>query len=324
MADSPLSPRVMRDLKRVEEELERAVFLDEGELCEASLTTLRGGGKRLRPALVLVSGQVGSHGLESLIPAAVAVELIHMASLIHDDIVDGADFRRGLPTVSSTKGLCVATAAGDFLFATAFVLLSGLRSGGIEAVRIMAEAANILSLGQIRQMEMAHRTDQNMEDYLQMIWSKTAILFAASCRLGGLISGVGEEEIDSLGRYGDNLGMAFQIYDDVLDITGTEESLGKPVGIDLRDGTVTMPILFALEETRFKRELCAAIESPNLTEEEMCRGMEIILNTRALERSKEEAKKYMERAIDSVRLLSKPEVREELVSIGKFVIDRYH
>ncbi len=324
MADSPLSSRIMRDLKRVEEELERVVFSDEGELCEASLTMLRGGGKRLRPALVLISGQVGSYDFESLILAAVAVELIHMASLIHDDIVDSADFRRGLPTVSSTKGLHVATAAGDFLFATALVLLSGLRSGGIEAVRMMAEAVNILSLGQIRQMEMAHRVDQNMEDYLQMIWSKTAVLFATSCRLGGLISGAEEEEVDFLGRYGDNLGMAFQIYDDVLDITGTEESLGKPVGIDLKEGTVTMPILFALEETRFERELCAAIESPSLTEEEVRRGMEIILNTRALERSKEEAKKYVERAIDSVRLLSKPEVREELVSIGKFAIDRYH
>lgn len=324
MANSSLSPRIVRDLERVEKELEGVVFASEGELSEASLATLRGGGKRLRPALVLVSGQAGFYDLEDLIPAAVAVELIHMASLIHDDIVDGADFRRGLPTVSSIKGLRVATATGDFLFATAFVLLSGLKSGGIEAVRMMAETASALSLGQIRQMEMAHRADQSVEDYLQMIWSKTAVLFATSCRLGGLISGAEEGEIDFLGRYGDNLGMAFQIYDDVLDIIGTEESLGKPIGIDLKDGTVTMPILFALEETKFKRELRTAIESSNLTKEEVCRGMEIILNTRALERSREEAKRYVEMAIDSVRFLPKREVREELISIGKFVIDRYH
>ncbi|MEW6188796.1 MAG: polyprenyl synthetase family protein [Actinomycetota bacterium] len=317
-----ISPKIKKDLKRVEEKLTQIVSSGDGRLAQSSLVILEAGGKRLRPALVLISGAMRHYDLEKLMPAAIAVELIHMASLVHDDIVDGAETRRGMPTINFTWGSHIATATGDFLFATAFVLLSKLDNS--RAVDIMSQTALDLSLGELQQVETAHSLAQTIDDYLTVIRNKTATLFSASCQLGGLISGASEEDSEALKIYGENLGMAFQIYDDLLDLSGEKESLGKPIGADLRDGTLTMPILFALEETELNSHLCRVIEGRNSTEDEIKEAIQIIRGTKALLRTREEANTYVKKAIDALSSISSEETRRNLLSIGYFVVDRYH
>ncbi|MDI6689802.1 MAG: polyprenyl synthetase family protein [Actinomycetota bacterium] len=316
-----ISPKIKNDLKRVEEKLIQIVSSGDGRLAQSSLVILEAGGKRLRPALVLISGAMKHYDLKKLMPAAIAVELIHMASLVHDDIVDGAEMRRGVPTINFTWGSHIATATGDFLFATAFVLLSKLDNS--RAMDIMSQTVLDLSLGELHQMETAHSLAQTIDDYLTVVRNKTATLFSASCQLGGSISGAREEDIEALKIYGENLGMAFQIFDDLLDLSAEKGSLGKPIGADLRGGTITMPILFALEETELNSHLCRVISGGNSTEGEIEKAIQIIHGTRALLRTREEANKYVEKAIDALSSISSEETRRNLLSIGNFVVDRY-
>ena len=291
-------------------------------LKETALATLDAGGKRLRPALVLIAGQTGEYDLEKLVPGAAAIELIHMASLVHDDILDGASTRRGAPTVNSKWGTTTAVATGDFLFASAFALLA--RSDCPEANKVVSEAALTLSLGELRQLETSGVCGQDIDEYFDKIYKKTASLFSVSCRIGSLLSGGMPKETELLSEYGKNLGMAFQIYDDVLDLEGSEETLGKPIGTDLLDGTVTLPILYALEETSQDSRICAVLEADGPVQKEIDLAIDVILNTTAIEKTKKKAREFAEKAIEAARHLDKSETRDDLRAIGEFVVSRYH
>lgn len=317
-----ISSKIKNDLTLIEETIVKTLVGGEKRLGETALATLKAGGKRLRPALLLIAGQVGSYDLEKLVPAAAAVELIHMASLVHDDILDGAETRRGIPTVNSLWGDQIAVTTGDFLFAHAFVLLAKI--GEPRVTDLACSAALALSLGELHQMQTAFKSDQSLNDYLSKIFNKTAILFSASCEIGALLSGASVDEIRRLAEYGENLGMAFQIYDDILDIEGRTDELGKPIGIDLKDGTMTMPIIYALEETGGDTRLCSVIENTAPSEREVDDAIQLILSTNAIERTKREARKYAQLAIDAVKHISSKEAQTDLTAIGKFVVARYN
>ena len=320
--NDPLSPTIKSALEKVEEELAKVVLSGSRSLTESSLSTLRAGGKRLRPALVLVSGLSGRYSLEALLPAALAVELIHMASLIHDDILDEAKTRRGLPTVNHLKGNREATATGDFLFATAFLLLS--KAGNIWAIEIISKASLALSLGELWEVETAFSAWQSLNEYLTKVRNKTAALFAASCEVGALLSGSDEKEVKALRAYGEYLGMAFQIFDDILDFSGKEENLGKGVETDLKEGVITMPLLYALQEEKIRSDLIQIIENPPLTEDKIRKAREMLYETDALEKSKKEAANYVSRALAAAQQVSNQEARKNLTTIGNFVIERHH
>ncbi|PIZ39712.1 polyprenyl synthetase family protein, partial [Candidatus Aquicultor secundus] len=296
----PIPQHILQDLVEVEKELVKAATRSDGVLAEASLATLKAGGKRLRPVLVLLAGMVGDYDVEKLMPAAVASELIHMASLIHDDILDGASTRRGIPTVNAVWGEQVAIAAGDYLFATAFELLSHTP---IRAVEIMVNAAVDLSLGELDQMVTAHVADQSMGDYVQKARRKTAALFAACCQVGSYLSGASEAEVAALTRYGEDLGVAFQIYDDVLDIVGGKQT-GKATGVDVRDGTVTVPMLYALETLGRQSELAAIIANVTPSDSEVEAALAMIDQSGAVARAKDTARSYVDTALDSLKVLS--------------------
>ncbi|NCO66688.1 MAG: polyprenyl synthetase family protein, partial [Solirubrobacter sp.] len=314
----PIPQHILQDLVEVEKELVKAATRSDGVLAEASLATLKAGGKRLRPVLVLLAGMVGDYDVEKLMPAAVASELIHMASLIHDDILDGASTRRGIPTVNAVWGEQVAIAAGDYLFATAFELLSHTP---IRAVEIMVNAAVDLSLGELDQMVTAHVADQSMGDYVQKARRKTAALFAACCQVGSYLSGASEAEVAALTRYGEDLGVAFQIYDDVLDIVGGKQT-GKATGVDVRDGTVTVPMLYALETLGRQSELAAIIANVTPSDSEVEAALAMIDQSGAVARAKDTARSYVDTALDSLKVLSKPEAVAVFTGIGEFVVDR--
>ena len=200
------------------------------------------GGKRLRPMLVCLAAGAPPPVSEALVQAAVAVELIHGATLVHDDVIDGSPLRRGRPTVFATGGRALAIATGDLLFSRAFAEL--VQSGSVDAVRVLSRATGELAEGELMQRADAFDGGVSVERYLERCRLKTAVLFRAACELGALAVG---GPVDELGRFGEQIGLAFQLLDDVLDVTGPPERTGKPRGADLLDGTVTLPVILARE-----------------------------------------------------------------------------
>jgi geranylgeranyl pyrophosphate synthase len=212
------------------------------ELTRSAGATLAAGGKRLRPLLVFICGE-GAGDREPLVRAGAAVELVHMATLVHDDVVDSASLRRGHPTVFAVSGREAATATGDFLFSRALTLLDG--NERLEQVRTLANACLALARGELVQREDAYTREVTVERYLHRCELKTASLFAAACKLGSLAAGGSSSRTDALEQFGRRVGLAFQLLDDVLDVAGSEGSTGKQRGSDLLDGAVTMPLILA-------------------------------------------------------------------------------
>jgi geranylgeranyl pyrophosphate synthase len=227
-------------LGRVEQRLAELAADHGVTLAEHAGATIAAGGKRLRPLLVFLAA--GDEDGEGLVRAATAVELVHSATLVHDDILDAAALRRGIPTVVASGGRGAATATGDLLFARAFAELA--RNGSVEEIRVLSDASCALAEGELRQRADAWDAAVPVERYLHRCELKTARLFEAACRLGALESGGGP---DSLGAFGRRIGLAFQLLDDVLDVSGPASRTGKHRGTDLRDGTVTLPFILARE-----------------------------------------------------------------------------
>lgn len=229
-------------LERVEARLREIAAEASPPLDRTAGETIAAGGKRLRPLLVLLAASDPPGGDDGLIRAAVAVELIHSATLVHDDVLDAAPLRRGLPTVWATAGRESAIATGDYLFARAFTEL--VANGRIDEVAVLSEATSALAEGELLQREDAYDASISLERYLLRCELKTARLFEAACRLGALETGADGER---LGQFGRRIGLAFQLLDDVLDVSGPVERTGKPRGTDLLDGTVTLPFILARE-----------------------------------------------------------------------------
>ena len=231
---------VPRLMERVEERMAQLAGGHGPVLARHAGDTIAAGGKRLRPLLVCLASGAPPAETDGLVSAAVAVELVHGATLVHDDVLDGASLRRGRPTVHAAGGRQLATATGDLLFSRAFAELAG--GGSAAAVRVLSRASSQLARGELMQRADAWKADVSVARYLERCRLKTAVLFAAACELGALEGG-GERE--SLAAFGQHVGLAFQILDDVLDVTGPPERTGKPQGADLLDGTVTLPLIIA-------------------------------------------------------------------------------
>jgi geranylgeranyl pyrophosphate synthase len=277
-------------------------------------STLAAGGKRLRPVLVFVCA--GSAESIDLVRAGAAVELLHMATLVHDDVLDRAPMRRGRPTVFWTAGRDAATATGDFLFSRAFAQLAA--TGSAPAVKALSDASSALARGELLQREDAFALDVTEERYFARCTLKTGKLFEAACRLGALLGDPGLEAADALGRFGDRIGLAFQVFDDVLDLAGPPDQTGKGRGTDLLDGTVTLPIIYAREVDPGLR----ALRPQSTTEAEaIC---DQIAATGALERAREQALEFVgeaKRILAEVALSDSQ--RAALLLVADGVVERY-
>ncbi|MFL5780757.1 MAG: polyprenyl synthetase family protein [Thermoleophilaceae bacterium] len=236
-------PRLADLLERTEDKLGQAAAGYGDALAELVRRTLTAGGKRLRPTLLFIAA--GEAASDELVGAAVAVELLHMATLVHDDVLDRAALRRGRPTIFASDGRGAATATGDFLFSRAFAVLAA--TGHRDAVRILSDAASGLAEGELMQREDAWARAVTPERYLERCRLKTARLFEAACAIGSLLGGPGAGGAAALSGFGHEIGIGFQILDDVLDVSGPAERTGKPRGTDLLDGTVTLPLILARE-----------------------------------------------------------------------------
>jgi len=274
------------------------------------------GGKKIRPALVLLSGSLGEYDLTRLVTLSASLEVVHMATLVHDDTVDEALTRRGLATISSVWSPNVAILVGDFLFAQSAFLAAELQS--VRIMSLLSETVMAMIGGELRQFEAAQSRSIDEQNYLERIAGKTASLFAMCCEGAGIVSGQSEERLTALREYGFNLGMAFQIVDDVLDFVGVEDSLGKPAGSDLRNGTITLPaILFAqqrgvdsvlvhdLHEGRNVEQLIGAIQDSGSAEDALERG-----------------RAYADRACSALTLFPASPSKDALLSLGDYVLSR--
>jgi heptaprenyl diphosphate synthase len=245
------------DLIRVEAALSDAVRHQDRFLGDVASHLVGAGGKRVRPTLTLCSAYAATQGrpaTDGAVTGAVAVELVHLGSLYHDDVIDEAETRRGVPSVNARWSNIVAILSGDYLLARASALAASL---GADVARLLADTIGELCRGQVLELQHLFDVDRTEEGYASAIAGKTAALFASSCRIGGMVAGVDGHALDALTRYGHHVGMCFQIVDDVLDITATDDTLGKPTGQDLVEGVYTLPVIYALEHSASLRELLA-------------------------------------------------------------------
>jgi geranylgeranyl pyrophosphate synthase len=310
---------------RTELHLERVTAQAGAPLAAHANATVVAGGKRLRPLLVVLAAEAAGgplddgDGEERLVRAAVAVELVHSATLVHDDVIDGARLRRGHPTVAAAAGRRVAIATGDLLFSRAFAELA--RNDDTAQLRALSDASSALAAGELLQREDAYASHVAVERYLRRCELKTAALFEAACRLGALTGVEGSDALaDVLGAFARRIGLAFQLLDDVLDVSGPVERTGKSRGTDLLDGTVTLPFILARERDP---ELAAfeldSLEGPQQAEA-LC---ERIAATGALERAREQALALVAEAKAALPAIL-PEGRSALLDlVADAVVERY-
>lgn len=304
-----------KDLSIIEQELEKTAVSEYPLIKEANLELLQAGGKRIRPVFVLLSSMFGNYDINTVKHVAVALETIHMASLVHDDVIDDAELRRGKPTVKSRWDNRIAMYTGDYLLARSLEVMTNIEDP--LAHKILSKAIVDVCLGEIEQIKDKYRFNQSLRTYLRRIKRKTALLIAVSCQLGAISAGAPEEVHRKLYWFGYYVGMSFQITDDILDFTSTSEELGKPVGSDLLQGNITLPVLFALEIPEIKSEIeKISIET---TPSEIQPTLQMIMNSGVIERSAEVSDQYLQRAFRILEDLPRNRARSTLYSIAKYI-----
>lgn len=317
-----LWPRVGAPLAEVERRIDTMLDAGDAFLYEASIHLLRGGGKRLRPALYLLSFEAcgGDPSATPAVSVAASLECVHMATLVHDDVIDGADRRRGVPTVHSKWGTHTGVLVGDYLFARAFATLSEL--AGRRALRFMAGVVLEMARGEVAEQHQAFHFTQTLDGYYERIHQKTAAFVGECCRLAAVLREAGDEAEDALWRYGRALGMAFQVMDDILDFSASPDALGKPAGNDLRAGLLTLPALETLRHPDFGPRFRALIEETNWGE----RGIESLLamvrKAGAIERSREVAGRFTEEARAALAALPASPARDVLDELAGTLLER--
>lgn len=307
------------ELDIVEAELASVVDSNSSLLTDASLHLLKAGGKRIRPVFVLLAAQFGEFSIERIKHVAVPVELIHMASLVHDDVIDDADTRRGRPTVKAEWNNRMAMYAGDFLFSKAIASLSEINSP--YAHQLLADTMVELCIGEIEQVEDKRSYDLSVKDYLKRIRRKTALLISVSCELGALAAHVKKEDRIRLRNFGYYVGMSFQIVDDILDIVSTDESLGKPAGSDLLLGNITLPVVYARHEEAVSN-LLFRVRSGDTSEETRKELLEALRHSEGLSKAKRISNLYLEKAMKELQGLPKSNAKRSLQNIALFMSKR--
>jgi len=282
------------------------------------------GGKRLRPLLTLAAATAfGASGIDH-VKLAAAVEFIHTATLLHDDVVDASALRRGKIAANVVWGNKPSILVGDFLFSRAFELM--VETGNLGVLGILARASSVIAEGEVMQLKSANNLGTTEQDYLAVVTAKTAALFAASAEAGAAVAGAPPALVKSLHDYGHNLGIAFQLIDDALDYSGREKLMGKSVGDDFREAKVTLPVILAYqratdEARRFWRR---AIESGRQEESDLEAAIVYVEQTGAIRETHARAEAYAERAIRAVAKLPSPDIRNALIDIAEFCLRRGH
>ena len=310
---------IEEEMLQVEEDLKAVYRLDFPHLAEIIEHVLKSKGKRIRPALALLAGRFYKYNLGLLIPMATGVELLHTATLVHDDTIDNSLVRRGSPTVNSLWSRSAAILAGDYLFAKSADLVS--TTGNVRVMRLFAQALMAICNGELTQSFSTYDWRQTRQDYYTRIGSKTATLFAVAAETGAVLSEAPAQAVQALKSYGYNLGMAFQIVDDILDFAGEEKELGKPVGNDLLHGVLTLPAILLMEQQPEDNPIKAIFENRD-KQENLRRAIELISNSSIVQDSYGIAAEFCSSARQALSSLPSNESSRCLMDLTDYVVER--
>jgi heptaprenyl diphosphate synthase len=311
---------IAAELREFETRLAATVADDLGPMSAAMNHIVRAGGKRLRPALVILSARLGEAEPDHLYNAAMGIEFIHTATLVHDDLIDDAETRRGMATIHALLGVNPAIIVGDYYFAKGANLTAAIGMPIIDV--IISRAVMTICMGELLQLTSKRDYDQSVEDYYRKIERKTAALLSASCHCGGIVARLDEQRANALERFGHHLGMAFQIADDVLDYVATEEQIGKPVGADLRQGTITLPLMYALRDEAIGPRIRALLAREPVREEDYDEIVGLVRDSSAVPLAERHAHEFADRAAAELRAFPPSEPRSVLEKVCDYVVER--
>jgi geranylgeranyl pyrophosphate synthase len=311
---------IRSELAVVEEKLHQATDAEHVRLAEILRYLLDSGGKRIRPAVVILASKFHDHDQARVLPLAAAVEMLHTATLVHDDLLDGSALRRGNPTLNAKLGVGAVVLVGDYLFARAADLAAATES--VPVVNLFSKTLMTICRGEIRHAFDEDGWRRTKDAYYRSTYSKTASLFAASAESGALLSGAPRAIVDSMREYGYNLGMAFQIVDDILDFVGDKEEMGKPIGSDLRQGTVTLPLILYLEGHPENALLRAVFEEQEGREEKIQALVDMVRDSPAIESARQEAMRFTMGAKEAIGDLSPNRYRQVMLDLADFLLER--
>jgi octaprenyl-diphosphate synthase len=323
--DSQMSLAAIRslaadDLRRLDQCIGTSLSSEVALVNQVARHIVSGGGKRLRPLLVILAARACGYRGDAHVDAAAIVEFIHTATLLHDDVVDGSDLRRGRDTANAVFGNEASVLVGDFLYSRAFQMMVGI--GEMRVMDVMANATNVISEGEVLQLMNCNDPDTDEARYFQVIRSKTAKLFEAGVRLGAILARADEVTEAALADYGMRLGIAFQLVDDALDYSGATEEMGKRMGDDLAEGKPTLPLIQAMRagSPEQRATIRRAIEIGGLEELDAIRAA--IESTGALDYTARLAREQAEAAVESLAALPESEFRDALASLARIAVDR--
>ncbi|MES4791571.1 MAG: heptaprenyl diphosphate synthase [Chloroflexota bacterium] len=311
---------IAEDMILVEDLLESTKNVDLPPLKRLLDHALESRGKRLRPALVLLAGHLGDYDLNRLVPLGAAIELLHTASLVHDDVVDGATSRRGRPTANAVFDNALTVLLGDYMFANAAEMVT--RTGSLAVTRLFALALMKMTSGELDQDAAAFDAGKDVQHYLWRIGGKTAALFANATEGGSMLGNCDDRTIEAMRTYGYSFGMAFQIVDDVLDYVGDEAVMGKPVGSDLLEGTITLPGLLFLERYPKDNPIRRFILARRDRETRLREAIEAVRNSECIDASMAIARDYIRRAQEAIAFLPDSGTKRCLIDLSKYVLTR--
>jgi len=322
LASREIYDLVRADLQKVEEEFRLQTISSVQPITEIAQYLRGSGGKRLRPALVLLSCKLCGFEGPAAIRLATVVELIHTATLVHDDVIDEADTRRGQPSTNSRWGNHLSVLAGDWLYMQAFNIALAERSFRI--LDLFVALTQTMVEGELLQLTWQRRLDVPEDVYFELTYRKTACLFSVCLRLGALLAGKSEAEENQLGAYGHNLGMSFQLIDDVLDFTSSEEILGKPIGNDLREGKVTLPLIYLLQRCTQEeaRKVSSVLEEGGFNSHRFSEILHLIDRYDTLQAVREKAQEFAQKAKRCLETFPDAPYKDALRSLPDFMLDR--
>ncbi|MDE3097061.1 MAG: polyprenyl synthetase family protein [Chloroflexota bacterium] len=312
---------VQDDLRLVEDTLERVKHVESFPMLAKMLAqVLDGGGKRLRPAIALLAGKFGAYDADLHVPLAASIELLHTATLVHDDVIDASMSRRGRETANAIFNNAASVMLGDFMFAHSADLIA--RTDNTSVVRLFARTIMAIAGGELHQDMSAYDYGQDTMTYFGRIEGKTASLFATSAEGGAMVARCTPGERESLRRYGLNVGMSFQIVDDILDFAGDEREMGKPIGSDLMQGTLTLPSLLLMERYPKDNPIKKAFRSRKPKTDLVAEAVYMVLNSDILNESYAVARDFRDRALAALSTLPPNDARASLEEIAAYVLDR--
>ncbi len=317
-----LTNLVADDLKAVNEAILERMQSPVALIPQLAGHLIAAGGKRLRPMLTLASARLLEYQGDKHIGLAACVEFIHTATLLHDDVVDESDLRRGQDSANAIWGNKASVLVGDFLFSRSFELM--VQAESLKVMEILSHASSVIAEGEVLQLITANDADTTEEAYLEVIQAKTAQLFAAACHVGGLVAGATTTQEEALQSYGNNLGIAFQLIDDALDYNASEEEMGKAVGDDFRDGKMTLPVILAIsrgdadEKAFWKRTQ----EDQDIQDGDLEHALSLLKTHNTISDTVERARQYGEKAISDLDVFPDSEAKSALKGIVEFCIER--